>query len=72
MIFHLLTHITTHNVFLDKCCHSRPPVISGDQLIDLPPIWVSGRWQIVVYLNDLLSQGVFYTVENINLPFVQE
>ena len=70
--FHLLTHITTHNIFLDKCCHPRPLVISGDQLIGLLPTWVSSGWQIMVYLNNLLLQGVFYTVGNINLSSVQE
>ena len=64
-IFHLLTYITTHNVFLDKCSHPRPLVISGDQLVGLLPTWVSSRWQIMVHLNDLLLQSIFYAMRDI-------
>jgi len=50
MIFHLLIYITIYNVFLDKCCHPRPPVLAqGCEDLGLTKVVVQKELDRVLY-----------------------
>jgi len=46
VIFHLLIHITTCNLFLDKCSYPRPPVMNIEWDYNYYQPWSDNEWLV--------------------------